>query len=251
MGVKKVLKDILPYYFTRKYFKKKKFPNSFKESFEKKSALLKDNRFICKYEDILACLNENTPDTAFDAHYIYHTAWAARVLAKSKPLEHIDISSSLYFVSNNSAFIPITFYDYRPANLTLSNLNCKAADILNLPFEDNSIQSLSCMHVVEHIGLERYGDPFNPKGDLQAIAELVRVVKPNGQLLFVVPIGKIARIQYNAHRIYTYKQIIEYFHELQLLEFSLITDNNQFIDIASESDADLQNYGCGCFLFKK
>ncbi len=31
------------------------------------------------------------------------------------------------------------------------------------------------MHVVEHVGLGRYGDPLDPDGDLKAIAELKRV----------------------------------------------------------------------------
>src|SRR5947209_7301521 len=43
------------------------------------------------------CLEDRTNACAFDRHYIYHTAWAARVLARSKPKTHVDISSSLYF----------------------------------------------------------------------------------------------------------------------------------------------------------
>jgi hypothetical protein len=36
------------------------------------------------------------------------------------------------------------------------------------------------MHVVEHIGLGRYGDPIDPDGDLKAISELKRVVQKRG-----------------------------------------------------------------------
>ena len=74
------------------------------------------------------------------------------------------------------------------------------ADLANLPFEINSVQSLSCMHTVEHVGLGRYGDPIDPDGDLKAIKEIKRVLAVNGNLLFVVPIGK-PKIVYNAHRI--------------------------------------------------
>ncbi|NDC42314.1 MAG: DUF268 domain-containing protein, partial [Chitinophagia bacterium] len=56
-----------------------------------------------------------------------------------------------------------------------------------LPFESDSIPSLSCMHTIEHVGLGRYGDQLDPQGDLKAIAELKRVVQPGGDLLFVTP----------------------------------------------------------------
>jgi SAM-dependent methyltransferase len=226
-------------------------PNGFKANFKNKTPLLRDNRFICEYEDIRPCLEDNTTNTGFDSHYIYHTAWAARVLAKTKPKKHIDIGSSLYFVTNVSAFIPIEFYDYRPAKVNLSSLDCKSGNIISLPFPDNSIESISCMHVVEHIGLERYGDPFDPQGDLKAINELKRVLKDNGSLLFVVPLGDKMRIQYNAHRIYTFEYIIKCFNNLKLLNFAFITDNGQFLSDANENDVKDQKYGCGCFWFKR
>lgn len=210
-------------------------------------------RFLTKWGDCFPCLNDATSDTDFDRHYIFHTAWAARVLAKTKPVKHIDISSSLYFVSIVSAFIKVDFYDYRPANLNLSNLKSKHADLTLLPFSNESILSLSCMHVVEHIGLGRYGDPLDPDGDIKAITEIKRVLLPGADFLFVVPIGK-PKIEFNAHRIYAYRQIIEYFKEFELKEFALIPDkpeNSCLILNATEKMADEQNYGCGCFWFKK
>ena len=251
MKLGRLLKDILPYYIIRKFINPK-IPATFIQEFNHKSPLLSDNgRFICEQKDIYPCLNDNTATTGFDAHYVFHTAWAARILAESKPEKHVDIGSSLYFVTNVSAFVPFEFYDYRPANLGLSNLTSGEANLLELPFADNSIASLSCMHVVEHIGLERYGDPFDPQGDLKAMSELSRVLKQQGQLLFVVPVGHRSRIQYNAHRIYTFKSIIDTFSNLSLEKFSLITDDGGFIDNASEQESDLQKYGCGCFWFKK
>ena len=110
-----------------------------------------------RLRDQLPHLDDRTNTTGFDRHYIYHTAWSARVLAQTKPSEHVDIASSLYFVTTASAFVPIRFYDYRPADLDISNVSSDRADLLALPFADNSIESLSCMHVVEHVGLGRYG----------------------------------------------------------------------------------------------
>src|SRR6266480_4445292 len=125
------------------------------------------NRFEMRFSDRRPCLDDRTTTTTFDRHYVFHTAWAARCLKTINPGFHVDISSSLFFSSIASAFVPINFYDFRPAELNLSQLQSRHADILHLPFADASVSSLSCMHVVEHIGLGRYGDPFDPDGDLK------------------------------------------------------------------------------------
>jgi len=207
-------------------------------------------RFPLRVRDIYPCLSDRTDTTSFDHHYVYHTSWAARVLADTKPDLHIDISSDLRFATLVSAFIPVQYYDYRPVRLTLANLSSRYADVLDLPFRTGSVGSLSCMHVVEHIGLGRYGEPLDYDGDLKAIAELKRVLRKGGTLLFVVPIGG-QKIRFNAHRIYSYEQIIEYFSELTLKEFTLIPDNSSsgLIAHASSKEADSQEYGCGCFWF--
>ena len=110
----------------------------------------------------------NTEDFARD--YLLHTAWAARILAETRPPQHVDISSYVYFPALVSAFVPMAYYEYRPADLPLSNLTSHRCDLLALPFSDASVRSLSCMHVVEHVGLGRYGDPIDSDGDLKAMA---------------------------------------------------------------------------------
>ena len=195
-------------------------------------------------------LNDRTEHLPFDAHYIYHTAWAARVLAATKPVRHVDISSLAYFSTLCSAFVPIEFYDYRPAGIVLSNLTCGAADLCRLPFEDRSLHSLSCMHTLEHIGLGRYGDPLDAQGDLRALAELQRVLAPGGSLLIVVPVGR-PRVQYNAHRIYDPQAIECALPELELRNWSLLKDDWRcgFVDNPTRELALEQSYGCGCFHF--
>ncbi|GAA4197083.1 hypothetical protein GCM10022289_03760 [Pedobacter jeongneungensis] len=198
-------------------------------------------------------LDDRTSITEIEPHYTYHPAWAARILAKTQPKKHVDISSILHFSTIVSAFIPVEFYDYRPAKIKLEGLDTKHADLTQLPFRSNTIDSLSCLHTLEHIGLGRYGDEIDYDGDLKAINELIRVLAVNGNLLIVTPIGK-AKIAFNAHRIYAYDQIISYFSKLELIEFSLIPDRFENIGMirnASKKQADEQNWGCGCFWFKK
>jgi len=211
-----------------------------------------DPRFPIRDEDRYPCLDDATATTAFDQHYVYHTAWAARVLAKTRPLVHVDIGSYLYFATVVSAFVPVRFYDYRPARVELQGLETGFADLLGLPFGDGSVASLSCMHVVEHIGLGRYGDPLDPDGDLKAMGELTRVLAPGGNLLFVVPVGE-PRVMFNAHRIYAYEQVINAFPRLALEAFALIPElgPDNLVFGASPERVARERYGCGCFLFKR
>lgn len=211
-------------------------------------------RFKFSQDDFFPCLHDNTADTGFDRHYVYHPAWAARIISRIRPEKHVDISSTLHFCSILSAFIPVDFYDYRPANLVLGQLRSMSADLLSLPFKDNSIPSLSCMHTVEHVGLGRYGDPLDYDGDLKAIKELKRVLAVGGHLLFVVPLGRESRIFFNAHRVYTKQHALDLFADLQLVDFSLIPEDESdggLVSDPSDQLLDKQVYGCGCFHFTK
>ncbi len=232
------------------FFKKNADLKSFRKQFEQFVALDKNHRLSTKEEDWYPCLNDKTETTGFDAHYIYHPAWAARIVRDLQPKKHIDISSTLTFCSILSAFTKTEFYDYRPAALKLDNLLTAKADLTNLHFETNSIESVSCMHTVEHIGLGRYGDPLDPEGDLKAIAELKRVVKPGGTLLFVIPVGK-PKVMFNAHRIYDAKNTVKLFDGFTLKNFALIQDDGSFENEASIHQSSDQTYGCGCFWFVK
>jgi SAM-dependent methyltransferase len=223
-------------------------------AFEKLLAVVAGpQRFRLRWEERYPCLEDRTSFSGFDRHYIYHTAWAARILARIKPVVHTDISSTLYFCSIVSAFVPTRFYDYRPADLRLEGLDSGHEDLSRLSFVDGSIHSLSCMHVVEHIGLARYGEPMDMEGDLKAMRELSRVLAPGGSLLFVVPVGE-ARICFNAHRIYNYSQILSAFSELDLVEFALIPDDpasGGLLINPPQELTDSQQYGCGCFWFQR
>ena len=65
--------------------------------------------------------------------------------------------------------------DYTTADLYSPIADVKA-DILNLPFDDNSFDVVFCNHVLEHIS-----------DDIKAMQELYRVLKPNGMGIFQVP----------------------------------------------------------------
>jgi SAM-dependent methyltransferase len=198
-------------------------------------------------------LRDSTRTTEIDGHYLYHPAWAARILRRIGPAEHVDFSSSLQFAAIVSAFLRVRFYDYRPAALRIPGLEVGEADLLHLPFADGALSSVSCMHVVEHIGLGRYGEPLDPVGDRKAISELKRVVAPGGTLLFVVPIG-VPRVQFNAHRIYSLEQVEDAFGDMHQVESALVPDDflgRGMLTDPPRGEFAKQRYGCGCFCFRK
>ena len=88
-----------------------------------------DGRFEPKQTDWFPFLNDNTTKTGFDPHYVLHTSWAARSLAKTKPEAHVSFGDSLYFVGIVSALaISFTHLRIKQSSILRSiNLNIRAA----------------------------------------------------------------------------------------------------------------------------
>lgn len=193
---------------------------------------------------------DRTSITNYDAHYVYHTSWAARRLFDHKVDLHIDIASDIRFSTIASSFQKIKFLDYRPLRISLANLECDSIDLTHLDLSDDSVQSLSCMHVVEHIGLGRYGDEINYYGADRAMSELQRVVARGGLLYFVTPVG-IPALEFNAHRIFSPSEIEKKFNKMKLIEFSFVDDRGIFHENTNIAAAETQRYACGCYIFEK
>lgn len=196
------------------------------------------------------CLFDRTTTTPFDAHYFYQDIWAFKAIQASGTPNHIDIGSRAIFVGMLTAITKVIFVDIRPLIVNLENFDSKAGSILAPPFADNSVPSLSCLHVAEHIGLGRYGDPLDPEGTKKATRELARVLAPQGNLYFSVPVGK-PRVCFNAHRIHSPQQILGYFYDLELIHFSGIDDDGTFRRDMDPNDLADAAYACGLFHFTK
>ena len=201
-------------------------------------------------KDIFPILRDKTSLTPFDAHYYFQTIWFLRKIILQKPKRHVDIGSAYQVSGILSLMMKSEFVDIRPIDTKLNNLKIVRGDILHMPYPDNSIPSLSSLHVVEHIGLGRYGDTLDPDGSKKAIKEMVRVVQPNGYIYLSLPIGSY-RICFNAHRIHTPGMIIRQFAGCQLIEFSVVNDEGHFHEKADWRKYGHLHYGCGLFIFRK
>jgi hypothetical protein len=200
--------------------------------------------------DLYPCLDDRTSSTSFDTHYFYQDIWAFRKIFESGTKTHVDVGSKVDYVGFLTTITKTTFIDIRPLITDLPNYESKRGSILDMPYKDGEIPSLSCLHVAEHIGLGRYGDPMDPLGTVKACKELQRVLGPGGNLYFALPIGK-PRVCFNAHRVHSPDQILEYFSELKLVEFSFVNDKGNFLLNADPAEGRNAKYGCGLFHFTK
>ena len=201
-------------------------------------------------EDIHPCIHDKTQTTEFDGHYFYQDIWAFKKIFAAKPKLHVDVGSRIDFIGFLTAITNVTFIDIRPLMADLDNFDSRKGSILSMPFENNSVHSLSCLHVAEHVGLGRYGDPLDPFGTKKSCRELSRILANGGNLYFSLPVGR-PRLCFNAHRIHAPHQIIGYFADLDLCGFSGIDDDGRFVKDAEIGQFESMNYGCGLFHFTK
>lgn len=200
--------------------------------------------------NIFPQLHDKLSLTPFEIHNFFQEPWLFERILKSKPDEHIDVGSTYTLCGYLSKIVKTTFVDIRPLEINLKNLTVLAGDILHLPMADNSVSSLSSLHTIEHVGLGRYGDAINPRGMEEACSELSRVLKPNGYLYVSTPIG-FDRLCFNSHRVTSVENIKKYFSNLNLVEFSFVSDDRIFheqVDIASSQGS---YYALGLFVFTK
>ncbi|HEC58416.1 MAG TPA: DUF268 domain-containing protein [Methylophaga sp.] len=201
-----------------------------------------------KFEKIewFPCLKDNLKYTPLDPTYFFQDSWAAKHLFHLKPEHHYDVGSSAKTMGILSQFVPITMVDIRPIELKLDNLYFKEGSILALPFEDNSIETLSSLCVVEHIGLGRYGDELDQFGSEKAIKELKRVLKIGGIILFSVPVDTDNKIYFNAHRAFTRNYILELFNDFRVLDEKYHYGTKVF-----DSYDSSMGFGTGLYMLKR
>ena len=200
--------------------------------------------------DTYPCLNDRTATSSVLRHYFFQDRWAFARIRENSATQHVDVGSRLDFIGFLTTLRKVTFVDIRPFVVPVDNLDSREGSILAMPYPDASVHSLSCLHVAEHIGLGRYGDPLDPAGTKKACAELQRILAVGGHLYFSLPVGK-PRVCFNAHRIHSPAQILAFFSELSLVELSGITDDKRFIRNVDPELLTQSDYACGLFHFTR
>ena len=203
-----------------------------------------------RWRDTFPKLTDRLAVSPFDPHYLHQDTWAAQRIAEYAPARHVDVGSRVDYVCFLTAFTKVAFVDIRPLEAGVEGLESIEGSLLALPFEEASLESVSCLHVVEHVGLGRYGDPLDPLGTRKAIAELQRVVAPGGRLLFSTPVGA-PRVCFNAHRVHDPVALRELFSELELVEFAGVDDDGRFRRRRALDELVGSDYACGMYLLRR
>ncbi len=185
------------------------------------------------------CLNDfsDQPGSA-TGHYFHQDLFVAQRIFSRNPERHVDIGSRIDgFVAHVVSFRKIEVFDYRQLLTPIPNVIFRRFNLLALPPDlNNYCDSLSCLHVIEHVGLGRYGDPIDLFGHLKALDSLAAILKPDGLLYLSAPFGE-ERIEFNAHRVFSLATLVEMVRtKFRLLGFSYVDDAGNL-----EPNANLDN----------
>ena len=229
------------------------------KTYKKLQKQQKSNNFPIKIKYLYPVLKDyRSYSGTTNGQYFLQDLIVARKIFESSVTEHIDIGSRIDgFIAHISSFLErVIVLDVRPNIDNLFNIEFKQEDATNLiGISDNSVESISSLHAIEHFGLGRYGDPIDPQADIKAMMSLKRVLRWDGVLYFSVPIGK-ERLEYNGHRIYSPTTVIKNFEGLTLKEFIVINPDGELRQDLTLEDTKIYEswdvtYGCAVFIFKR
>jgi SAM-dependent methyltransferase len=177
-------------------------------------------------DNLYPCLFDATEQTPVEPTYFYQDTWAFQKIVNRRPEHHVDVGSHHLFVAYLSMIVPVTMVDIRPLSVSLDTIHFRQGSILNLPYPDGSVSSLSSLCVIEHIGLGRYGDELDPQGSEKAVGELKRVLAPGGRSYVSTPLGDKDIVAFNAHRIFSLDQLLKLFEPLVVVEQRFVVGNS-------------------------
>lgn len=203
---------------------------------------------------ILSEFNESAG--VMSGHYFHQDLHVARHIFRSQPRRHFDIGSRIDgFVAHVASFMDVHIFDVRGLDSHVPGIHFRQADLMSEQNWGEQVESLSCLHTLEHFGLGRYGDRIDPEGHLKGFKNMVALVAPGGVFYLSFPIGSRERVEFNAHRVFHPTSVLNWAgsEHLTLEEFSWVDDGGNFhqgssIEAAASS---YLNYGCGIYVFRK
>ena len=194
-----------------------------------------------------------------DKHYFYQDLIVSKKIFKNNPNKHLDIGSRIDgFISTLTVFRKIDYIDILPLDIDIDNLKFMKMDITDSGFDiADYYDSISCLHVIDHIGLPRYSNQkLDFYGPQKALKNIYKALKKGGVLYLSVPIGKNV-IEFNANYVFSIKYLLDILdNKYDIKEFNYIDDKDRIhrdIDVNLGIDNNFNcRYGCGIFeLIKK
>jgi len=197
------------------------------------------------------------------SEYFWQDLVVARWIHDANPQRHVDVGSRVDgFVAHVASFREIEVFDVRPVTSRIPGIRFRQADLMDMvPLSTDGAEggycdSLSCLHAIEHFGLGRYGDPIDPRGYEQGLANMAVLLKPGGTLYLSAPIGR-ERVEFNANWVFDPRTILDVAKRNQLvlekLNVFCYTSGLCAVDPIETALADLARgwYQLGIFVFTK
>ncbi|MBI5189199.1 MAG: DUF268 domain-containing protein [Nitrospirae bacterium] len=180
----------------------------------------------------------------------FEAAFAASHISRLDPASILDIGSYRLFILGLLANYRVTTLDVRRREPATPSETVVTGDAKDSGLPDGSFDAVVSLCALEHFGLGRYGDEFDPVADRKALAEMVRLLKPGGHLIFTTHItrGRPA-IGFNAHRIYSREMLHERCAGLALVEERYYSHAlNRYCSLEEVTDAPrVWDVYCGCW----
>lgn len=191
-------------------------------------------------------------------HYFHQDLLVATYVFENTPRRHIDVGSRVDgFVAHVAAFREIEIVDVRPfVNTAHSQIGFLQQDMMSSAIESGPVaDSISCLHAIEHFGLGRYGEPIDPEGHLRGFSNLVKMLEPGGHLYISFPIGAQSEVLFNAHRVFSPLEILDWpgcETHLSLKRFDFVDDQGDLhTNVDLLGNLPILHYGCGIYTFVK
>ena len=131
----------------------------------------------------------------------------------------VGASSSLFIYELNKRGYATYGLDQRPYQEKQPNsIAFMRSDVTDMNgFHNGAFDYLTCISTIEHIGIGQYGDDICKDGDKKAIAEMHRILKPDGKLLITTHTRVYSRNTGNKG--YTYNEFMELVKDFEVIDY--------------------------------
>jgi hypothetical protein len=191
-------------------------------------------------------------------YYAPELNFATSIIIREKITRLVDVGSYVVWYPMISAVVDLETVDVRPTLPPMDMFKSRKGIITALPYPDESVQALSSLCVLEHVGLGRYGDPIGYNLDWDAALELGRVIMPGGHLILSTMLGRKS-IQFDAGRVYDIESLLSMFPSFEISETMIydmhtlekMTEDEMYKMCSKDSAANALSRIFICIYFRK
>jgi len=151
----------------------------------------------------------------------------------------------------------VTVYDFREYHERHPNLTSIQGDFLANALPAGSFDYVVMVSAIEHVGFGSYGAPTYEDGDLKAMAQIKRVLKPSGSIIVTFPFASKEHHVPGYERWYDLARVQRLFEGMHVLaeeyhipEQRVLGKVFRWVPAALEQitahDDVVQRYGCQC-----